>query len=870
MLRHSARSLLRRPALLLALILSVALGVGSNAAVFAFVSGLVGQRSPLVDRDARLVTVRAQAGGAPGLLSGDELGAIRAAASVFESVAAAREAVSAIRSDKRTVTAAVATLTSSGGELFQLGISDGAALSPAARKTLGKVSQVTIDGIEHRTPATSPDWLEGLYIGRPIAAWVLVDDAILLEDGAGGPTLAVFARLRPGVSIDDATAALDAVHGPGRFVVAGYTGLTPEAAGGLRRLGVLLTAAAAAVLLIAGVNVAVLLLSRASRRSHEMSIRIALGVTRRTLAVGLLLDAVLVVVPGAVAGLIAGVWTAGVIPVLLFEQDAAQLAFAPDTRSAVLAVLACAVIVIGCGMLPLIENRHDRPAEVLRRQAPHRRSGISRLQGGLVVVQMAGCCALVVTAALLLHTFQSTLRTQSARGIGERILANVDARTGHFRADLGQQFFRQVEASAAALPGVFATAWIARPPGSRPSWHSVSIEPPPSGSREVHARLVPFTPDSIDDVVLPPLEGRMFGGGDVRDGCRVAVLNAAAASAWFDGGAAGRSIESRAGDRFEIVGVVRDVRPQSPLVYFYPAQGEPHAAGTGAAVAFDIPTTRLRRGVLNANAVSDGYFNVMGGAIRDEAIGPGSATACRTGVLNQAAADLYFNGAAVGGAVIDASGQRTTIAGVVEEPPLRATQRDAPPTIYARMEQEYSPRMTLILAAREAPPAFVAATGRQLNGIAGGSVATIATLDEHLSRTALAAERISAVLVAAATVTALALGVLGLHRAVADDLVRRQQEFATRSALGSQTWRLVPVLMRQGARWAAAGAVLGLLAAALIGVWLRGLTGFDGSYAYWAWLTGPAVLAIGVLLASVLPAFKVMRVDPLIVMRTTA
>jgi ABC-type lipoprotein release transport system permease subunit len=870
-LRQSARSLLRQPGLLLALILSVALGVGSNAAVFAFVTGLVAVRSPLVD-DTRVVTVRTHTGLAQDLLSSNEFALLAAQSPLFESVVAARETVSTIRSEQRSLTATVATVTSSGGQLFQLGIRGGAALSPGAReRTFGMIDRITIDDVEYAAAATAPDWLDGLYAARPIAAWIVVPDAWFLEHDSVGRTLAVFARLQPGLSLTDAQRRLDEVAQGTQFTLADYTGLTPEAAAGMRRLRTLLTAAAAAVFFLACVNVAVLLLSRAARRSHEMSIRIALGVSRRTLALGLLVDAVLIAVPGAAAGLILGMWTADAIPLLLFEQDASQLTFVPDTTLVGLAVAACALIVLCCGMVPLVENRHDRPADVLRRQAPHYRSGISRLQAALVVLQMAGCCALVVAAAFLTDSFQSTLRTQSGRGIGERVLASVEASAGFGQEDAGTAYLRDVEQAASELPGVFSLAWIARPPGSAPSWHPVTLEAPDERTRAVEALLEPFTPASIDDVVLPPLAGRMFGGADQRGGCPVAVLNDVAASHWFGDRAVGRWIRSRAGDFFEVVGVVKHARATGravPLVYYYPEQGDPLAAGE-ASVTFDIPiSSDLRRGVLNSNAISDNYFQVMGGTVTRPAGAPTSAPfTCRTGLLNREAADLYFGGDAVGGALIDTSGRRTTIVGIVDEPPLRALQRDIPPTIYVRTEDEYSPRMTLILATPEAPAPFLEGARGQLNAVGGGMLRRLATLDEHLSRTALAAERIAALLVGTATVVGLVLGVLGLHRAVADDLIRRQHEYATRSALGSPAWRLVPVLLHRGGRWATAGSALGLVAAAAIGVWLRGLTGFDAAYAAWVWWTGPAVLLLGVVAASILPALRVMRVDPLIVMK---
>ena len=107
--------------------------------------------------------------------------------------------------------------------------------------------------------------------------------------------------------------------------------------------------------------------------------------------------------------------------------------------------------------------------------------------------------------------------------------------------------------------------------------------------------------------------------------------------------------------------------------------------------------------MLDANVVSASYFAAMGlsliaGRVFPDDPAPGG---CRVGVINQEAAELYFGGNAVGGAVIDSAGRRTEIVGVVHSALLRTSQRRAEPAIYFPMAQDFLPRMTLILGARE-------------------------------------------------------------------------------------------------------------------------------------------------------------------------
>ena len=125
------------------------------------------------------------------------------------------------------------------------------------------------------------------------------------------------------------------------------------------------------------------------------------------------------------------------------------------------------------------------------------------------------------------------------------------------------------------------------------------------------------------------------------------------------------------------------------------------------------------------NVVSRSYFDAMdlspiAGKIFPDDPAPGS---CRTGVINKEAAELYFGNNAVGGAVIDFAGRRTEIVGVVQAPLLRASLRRVAPAIYVPAAQDFLPRMTLILSAREVDDAMLAAVRRRLDGVPAAGAA---------------------------------------------------------------------------------------------------------------------------------------------------
>jgi hypothetical protein len=241
---------------------------------------------------------------------------------------------------------------------------------------------------------------------------------------------------------------------------------------------------------------------------------------------------------------------------------------------------------------------------------------------------------------------------------------------------------------------------------------------------------------------------------------------------------------------------------------------------------------------------------------------------CRVGVINDEANELYFGGRGVGGAVIDAAGRRTEIIGVVHPRLLRASQRRAEPAMYVPMAQDYLPMMTLILGAREANEATLAAIRTALDSVPGGQrPADVRTLEQHLARTAFASERIAMVLVSASAATALVLGVLGLYGAMTDAARQRRREFGVRIALGARGWRLIREILSEGLRLAAAGTCAGLVGSVLVARFLAAITPAGGAPTLWAWLSAPLTLLAAVILASVLPARRALATDPLIVMR---
>jgi predicted lysophospholipase L1 biosynthesis ABC-type transport system permease subunit len=272
---------------------------------------------------------------------------------------------------------------------------------------------------------------------------------------------------------------------------------------------------------------------------------------------------------------------------------------------------------------------------------------------------------------------------------------------------------------------------------------------------------------------------------------------------------------------------------------------------------------------MEANVVSPSFFDMMGfKAIAGVTFRDRTPGGCRVGVLNEEASQQYFGGRPSGGAIIDAGGTRTTIVGVVQAPPLRTLHRRVDPAVYFPMTQDYVPRMTLIIGSRDTSAATTDALRTRLNAVPGGrSPVTVRTLEEHLSRVALAPERIAMLLIGACALIAMVLGGLGLYGAMIDAARQRRREFGVRIALGSQGWRLIAAVLAEGARLAAVGAIAGLLASRVAMRSLSAIVPVTSSAPVWAWVAAPVALLALVLVASVLPVRIALATDPLSVMR---
>jgi hypothetical protein len=482
---------------------------------------------------------------------------------------------------------------------------------------------------------------------------------------------------------------------------------------------------------------------------------------------------------------------------------------------------------------------------------------------------MTACTLLVISAGLLLAGFRSALQTSTARRLSSPVVVSIDALQSSSKAHEktgGLQYFESSATAAREVAGATSIAWAASVPGNRPITQSYEIETPHLPLRELSFLSTPFTTKTLETLIMPPLEGRLFGTFDAGP-CSGVVITREAARQLHAEPIVGRSLEKPSGEWAEIVGVVAARDDSAARVYHYMPKAEPPYPAAKIE-RYRSAAAPAQSSVFDTNIVSPNYFQFMGMPALAGRLFDDTLDACRVAVVNRHAADLFFGGDAVGGAIIDRLGRRTRVIGVVGSTQLRAAQR-VQPTVYFPVLQDFQPRMTMIMETGGVDRSTLERLHRRIALIPGGREERIIvkTLDEHLSRTALAPERIATVLVGASATIALVLGMLGLYGVMSDAARRRQREFALRIALGAGGSHVVGQVISEGMRLVIAGTMTGMVGSAVVAQWVASITPTNEPVSPWIWIAAPITLALAVMIASVLPARRALTSDPLIIMK---
>ena len=618
-LRHTLRVLGRNPGFTAVAVLSLALGIGANTAIFTLINALL-LRSLPVPHPEQLAELSVVKHGAKIPFSYPMYREVERAQQVFSALVAWSPAMpNTIELNGRLAQHPVQGV--SGNYYAELAVSAllGRLITPAdADVPSGSGAPVAVAGYEfwQSQLGGSPDvvgklvriedqpftiigvtrpWFTGMSPGTPAALTIPITAMPLL--GSRGISLEersilwlhLTGRLKPDVTLAQARAQLQSIW-PGVLVATVSTDLpglrqqtflsmgldvssaATGVAEGLRqdytRPLYLLAGIVGLILLLACINLANLLLARAVARAQEMSVRVTLGAGRWVLAGHALTEGLLLSFAGALAGLVFARWGSEFLVSLLSPEGVAPLLFdlRPDAR--VLLATAGVAILTGalCALAPAWRAWRQAPAGTLHHGARSIAPTAGALGKSLIVAQVALSLVLLLGAGLLVRTFQKLSSEDLGFEKDHLLEVELNPRPGARHAGDPQPDYLQVIRRVNALPGVLAASLSNQllPAGEGWSELAAPASAPPGPATGVMANAAFVTPGFFQTLGIRVLQGRDFDWQDDRSRPEVVILSRHLADRLFtQGDVLGQRL--RYGvmldhQSLEIVGVVEDAR----------------------------------------------------------------------------------------------------------------------------------------------------------------------------------------------------------------------------------------------------------------------------------------------------------------------
>jgi predicted permease len=393
----------------------------------------------------------------------------------------------------------------------------------------------------------------------------------------------VIARLRRGVNVRQAETEVQTIaarmaksypkedEGQGLSI----TSLKQGVVHGVQPALLILLAAVSCVLLIACVNVANLFLARSRKRQREIAIRAALGATRARLIRQLLVESVLLATAGGLAGLAVGTWGIDVIR-RFAPADTPRLADISIDRSVLWFTLAVSILTgIVFGLVPALQASRPDLNTSLRdgvaiSGSGYGASGHHRLRSLLVVSEVALAVVLLIGSVLMLKSFSRLTRTNPGFRTDHALTAQISVpETKYETAEKQRAFFDSVLGRIQGLPGVQSAALMATPIlADYLRMSELTIEGQPSNDPrfEPYFEDTTITPDYFQAAGITLLAGRTFDARDTGENPGVVIVNETLALRyWPARQAIGKRVSYSTDkdgnpDWCEIVGVARDAR----------------------------------------------------------------------------------------------------------------------------------------------------------------------------------------------------------------------------------------------------------------------------------------------------------------------
>jgi predicted permease len=805
-IRYTLRTLRKAPGFTAMAVLTVALGVGANTAVFSVVDGVLLRPLPYAN-PGRLVWLAERPASQPAFARSG----IAAANLEHYRMARSFEGLAGYTRMSRTLTGsgepvqvrgeevtanlfAVLGVPAAMGRVFDPDEDD-----PARRRVvilkdafwrakfggdpaiLGRT--LTFDDRPHVVIGVMPPGFLGLSEhGSGYAIDFFVPSAF--DDRPGTRTFNVVARLKPDVSIERARDELQRlsddlrrrVPDTHRDVVAAVASLHDEIVRPVRPSLLVMLGAVGLVLVIACVNLANLLIVRAMGQEREIAIRLAIGATRARIAIDLAVRGLILGVLGGTAGLICGVWTRSLLvslaPVTMPRMD--HLALNP--RVLVVTFVLAALTGIVAGLLPAVQFWRGHAGPTLRASALTASAvrSMARWRGLLMAAEIAAALILAVGAGLLVQSLIRLANVDLGFQSRDVLLFTVRPRETKYRDQAARlELMAEVERRVASIPGV-ASAGLAN-------------------------------------------EFPMRGGGFSR----IAIAG--------DAAAAGDSVRTAG---FQAVSPGYFATLQIPLVRGRLLSAEDRAGAPPAAVVNEV---FVRRYLAGQDPIGRRFRRV-----ERTAVTPGVPDLTIVGVVADARRD----------------GPHT---GLTPQVYLSAAQPETYP--WTRVEE------VGVRAAAGDPRVLVPAIQRAVWSIDSSQpIMSVLTLDDVIAGST-AARRFNTTLLSAVAILAFVLAIVGVYGVVAHAAAQRTREIGIRMALGAGPGHVLSLVVASGLKWASVGIVAGVAGAYASTRVLAALL-FDVTPTDAATFGSIAALMLGVAaLASYVPARRAASVNPVAALR---
>ena len=658
---YALRSLIKAPRFTVAVIVTLALGLGANTAVFSVLDAALLTPLPYPEPE-RLARVYLERNGERNYLPGAAFLDLRQSSRTMDMACVYTYAeLSADLTDRdqpervrRTRVSAnyfrVMGVLPALGRPFDPEEERGADARLAIvsdriyREYLGGSSDaigrtLSIDSIPHRVVGVLPASFED-PLQPGVQVWTPEDLQINDTNSWGNNRLSIIARLAPGVSIDQARAEGGVLverqaphYGPRVTRRIDIQPLQADIVGPAGSMLYVLFGAVALLLLLACVNVASLMLARATARGQEMAVRSALGSSRWGIIRQLLVESLALSGAGGLAGLLLAYGVSRALlaasPVAIVQ--AGRNAFDPTVFAYGLA--AAVVSGVAFGLAPALHASRPDLERVLRENG---RGGTgskrqTRLWNVLVVAQVGVALVLLIGAGLLLKGFAKLRAVNLGLEPANVLTFRVNLPAGRYgEAERRQQFHLRLQERLAAIAGVRAVGAVSRLPVTG-SYHSWPVRLPGAERAALHPEQRTIEGQYFEALQIPVLRGRVFGPEDGPTAERRVVISRSVADALFpDADPVGRQIQVT-GLVARVIGVVGDLSlnargTRAPAVYHSHSQFADNRNWMLTQVVSTTPGAHVLEGARRELAAIDPALVLYEPQQLDEVVGHGRAS----------------------------------------------------------------------------------------------------------------------------------------------------------------------------------------------------------------------------------------------------